>query len=89
MYLRSEQKTKVAWALEESEVCEVSSLISGWRQRYFGIDERALRYAARMSSGRDLVEEFIGYGLWPLAHGWVVGEVCPRQMPTLGEQLVR
>jgi hypothetical protein len=32
----------------------------------------------RMSSGRDLVEEFIGYGVWPLAHGWVLGEVCPR-----------
>jgi hypothetical protein len=31
-------------------------------------DEGALRYAARMSSGRDLVEEFIGYGVWPLAH---------------------
>jgi hypothetical protein len=50
-------------------------------------DEGALRCAARMSSGRDLVEEFIGYGVWPLAHGWVLGEVCPRQMPTLGEQL--
>jgi hypothetical protein len=22
-------------------------------------------------------------------HGWVLGEVCPRQIPTLGEQLVR
>jgi hypothetical protein len=32
-------------------------------------DEGALRCAARMSSGRDLVEEFIGYGVWPLAHG--------------------
>jgi hypothetical protein len=52
-------------------------------------DEGALRCAARMSSGRDLVEEFIGYGVWPLAHGWVLGEVCPRQMPTLGQQLVR
>jgi hypothetical protein len=41
-------------------------------------DEGALRYAARMSSWRDLVEEFIGYGVWPLAHGWVLGEVCPR-----------
>jgi hypothetical protein len=40
-------------------------------------DEGALRYAARMSSGRDLVEEFIGYGVWPLTHGWVLGEVCP------------
>jgi hypothetical protein len=48
-------------------------------------DEGALRCAARMSSGRDLVEEFIGYGVWPLAHGWVLGEVCPRQMPTLGQ----
>jgi hypothetical protein len=52
-------------------------------------DEGALRSAARMSSGCDLVEEFIGYGVWPLAHGWVLGEVCPRQMPTLGQQLVR
>jgi hypothetical protein len=52
-------------------------------------DEGALRCAARMSSGRDLVEEFIGYGVWPLAHGWALGEVCPRQMPSLGEQQVR
>jgi hypothetical protein len=52
-------------------------------------DQGALRCAARTSSGRDLVEEFIGYGVWPLAHGWVLGEVCPRQMPTLGQQLVR
>jgi hypothetical protein len=52
-------------------------------------DEGALLCAARMSSGRDLVEEFIGYGVWPLAHGWVLGEVCPRQMSTLGQQLVR
>jgi hypothetical protein len=52
-------------------------------------DEGALRYAVRLSSGRDLVEEFIGYGLWPLAHGWVLGEVCPCRMPSLGDQLVR
>jgi hypothetical protein len=52
-------------------------------------DEGALRCAARMSSGRDLVEEFIDYGVWPLAHGWALGEVCPRQMPSLGEQQVR
>jgi hypothetical protein len=52
-------------------------------------DEGALRCAARMSRGRDLVEEFIGYGVWPLAHGWALGKVCPRQMPSLGEQQVR
>jgi hypothetical protein len=52
-------------------------------------DEGALRYAARMSSEHDLVEEFIGYGVWPLAHDWVLSEVCPRRMPTLGNQLVR
>jgi hypothetical protein len=52
-------------------------------------DEGVLRYAARMSSKRDLVEEFIAYGVWPLAHGWVLGEVCPRRMPTLGDQLVQ
>jgi hypothetical protein len=52
-------------------------------------NERALRIAARTSSGRDLVEEFIGYGVWPLAHGWVLGEVCPREMPSLGGRKVR
>jgi hypothetical protein len=52
-------------------------------------DEGALHCAAHVSSGRDLVEEFIGYRVWPLAHGWALGEVCPRQMPSLGEQLVR
>jgi hypothetical protein len=52
-------------------------------------DEGALLCAARMSSGRDLVEEFIGYGVWPLAHGWALGEVCPREMPSRGGQLVR
>jgi hypothetical protein len=45
-------------------------------------DEGALRHAARMSSGRDLVEEFVGYGVWPLAYGWALGEVCPREMPS-------
>jgi hypothetical protein len=52
-------------------------------------DEGALRCAACMSSGRDSVEEFIGNGVWPLAHGWALGKVCPRQMPSLGKQLVR
>jgi hypothetical protein len=52
-------------------------------------DEGALRCAARMSSGCDLVEEFIGYGVWPLAHGWALGEVCPREMPSRGGQRVR
>jgi hypothetical protein len=52
-------------------------------------DEGALRCAARMSSGRDLVEKFAGYGVWPLAHGWALGEVCPREMPSRGGQLVR
>jgi hypothetical protein len=52
-------------------------------------DKGALRCAARMSSGRDLVEEFIGYGVWPLAHGWALGEVCPREMPSRGRQRVR
>jgi hypothetical protein len=52
-------------------------------------NEMALRIAARSSSGRDLVEEFIGYGVWPLAHGWALGEVCPREMPSLGGRKVR
>jgi hypothetical protein len=52
-------------------------------------NEEALRCAARMSSGRDLVEEFVGYGVWPLACGWALGEVCPRQMPSRGGMLVR
>jgi hypothetical protein len=52
-------------------------------------DEGGLWYAARFSSRLDLDEEFIGYGVWPLAHGWVLGEVCPRRMPTLGDWLVQ
>jgi hypothetical protein len=52
-------------------------------------DEGALRCAVRMSSGCDLVEEFVGYGVWPLAHGWVLGEVCPREIPSRGGMLVR
>jgi hypothetical protein len=52
-------------------------------------NEGALRIAARTSSGLDLVEEFIRYGVWPLAHGWALGEVCPREMPSLGGQRVR
>jgi hypothetical protein len=35
------------------------------------------------------VEGFIAYGVWPLAHGWALGEVTPRRMPTLGGQMVR
>jgi hypothetical protein len=52
-------------------------------------DEGALRCAAGLSSGRDLVEEFVAYGVWPLAHGWALGKVCPRQMPSRGGKLVR
>jgi hypothetical protein len=52
-------------------------------------DEGALWCAAGLSSGRDLVEEFIAYGVWPLAHGWALGEVCPRRMPSHGGKLVR
>jgi hypothetical protein len=52
-------------------------------------DEGALQYVAHLSSGRDLVEEFIAYGVWPLAHGWAMAEVTPHRMPTLGGQMVR
>jgi hypothetical protein len=52
-------------------------------------DEGALRCAAGLSSGRDLVEEFVAYGVWPLVHGWALGEVCPRQMPSRGGMVVR
>jgi hypothetical protein len=44
---------------------------------------------SRTSSGRDLVEEFVVYGVRPLARGWALGEVCPRQMPSRGGMLVR
>jgi hypothetical protein len=27
--------------------------------------------------------------VWPLAHGWALGEVCPRQMPSRGGMVVR
>jgi hypothetical protein len=51
-------------------------------------DEGALRCAAGLSSERDLVEEFVAYGVWPLAHGWALGEVCPHQMPLRGGMMV-
>jgi hypothetical protein len=35
------------------------------------------------------VEDFLAYGVWPLAHGWALGEVTPRRMPTLGSQMVQ
>jgi hypothetical protein len=38
---------------------------------------------SRLSSGHDLVEAFIACGVWPLAHGWALGEITPRWMPTL------
>jgi hypothetical protein len=52
-------------------------------------NEGALRCAAGLSSRHDLVEEFVAYGVWPLAHGWVLGEVCPRQMSSRSGMLVR
>jgi hypothetical protein len=44
-------------------------------------NEGALRCAARMSSGRDLVEEFIGYGVWPLVHGWALAKYALARCP--------
>jgi hypothetical protein len=44
---------------------------------------------AWLSSGRDLVEEFINCGVWSLAHGWGLGEIRPCRMPTLGDKMVR
>jgi hypothetical protein len=52
-------------------------------------NEEALRCTARFSSGRDLVEEFVAYGVWPLAHGWGMDEVKLRLMPFLGDQMVQ
>jgi hypothetical protein len=51
-------------------------------------DEEVLRYAARLSSGRDLAEEFVSYGVWTLAHEWGLVEVRLRPMPFLGDQMV-
>jgi hypothetical protein len=44
---------------------------------------------ARLSSDRDLVEEFVACGVWPLVHGWVLGEIRPRRMLTLGDKMVQ
>jgi hypothetical protein len=52
-------------------------------------NEEALRCATRLSSGRDLVEEFFAYGVWPLAHGWGLGKVKLHPMPFLGDQTVQ
>lgn len=42
-----------------------------------------------MSSGRDLVEEFLSCGLWPLSHGWDVGATEMWSMPFKENVLVR
>jgi hypothetical protein len=52
-------------------------------------DEEALLYVARLSSGCDFMQDFVACGVWPLAHGWALGEIAPRPMPTLGNKLVR
>lgn len=52
-------------------------------------DEQVLHYTVRLSSDRYLVEEFIAYGVWSLAHGWVLGEIRPRGMPMLGDKMVQ
>jgi hypothetical protein len=31
------------------------------------------------------VEEFVAYGVWPLAHEWALGEVKLRLIPFLGD----
>jgi hypothetical protein len=51
-------------------------------------NEEALHDAARLSSGRDLVEEFVVCIVWPLAHGWGLGEVRLRPMLSFGDQMV-
>lgn len=43
-------------------------------------DEAVLWHARVMSIGRDLVEEYIAYQVWPLRGGWTVGEVMRRRM---------
>lgn len=45
------------------------------------MDEDAVPRASKMSSCQDLVEELIACGVWPLAHGWEVGEVKLCLMP--------
>jgi hypothetical protein len=42
-----------------------------------------------MSSDRDLVEEFVACGVWPLAHDWDLGEVKLRPMPFLNNLMVQ
>jgi hypothetical protein len=48
----------------------------------------ALHRVARTSSGRNLVEEFIACGVWPLAHGWDLGTINLRPMPFLDNRMV-
>jgi hypothetical protein len=52
-------------------------------------NEEALQNVARLSSDRDLVEEFVACSVWPLAHGWGLAEVKLHLMPFLGDQMER
>jgi hypothetical protein len=53
------------------------------------MNEDALWRTAKTSSGRNLVEEFIACVVWPVAHGWDVGEVKLCPMPFLNNQMVQ
>jgi hypothetical protein len=44
-------------------------------------DEAALHHARVKSSDRDLVEEFIAHGVWPLRGGWAIKEIAWWKMP--------
>jgi hypothetical protein len=45
-------------------------------------DGVAFKWEALVSSDQDLVEEFIVYSAWPLSHGWSVGQIMRRSMPS-------
>lgn len=55
--------------------------ISQFKVRKGDVDEDVVPRASKMSSCQDLVEELIACGVWPLAHGWEVGEVKLCLMP--------
>lgn len=52
-------------------------------------DEVAFHRVSELSNDQDLVEEFIACRVWPMSHGWVVGEVNRPPMSFKKNQLVQ
>lgn len=50
--------------------------------------DRAFGFAVVACSGRDLVEEYLACGIWPLSQAWTVGPVVHRHFYSFERQVL-